>query len=365
MKVIAEIGVNHDGDVNIALKMVDACKRVGADYAKFQIFDPAKLVTARARRATYQTQTVGAGSQFDMLKSLQLSYDDFRTLKAYCDDIGIAFLATPFDENSACFLIDDLGCRTVKVGSGDMDNIPLLLLIASKGVEMIVSTGMATVDEIRRSVDAIAYGQICYRNGTDPFAGGFPSLEMITQAGRSSQEDGTLAAFLTLLHCTSEYPAHHPTLNMSAIVLLREVFHPIPIGFSDHSTDHVAAVMATTLGATVIERHITYDKLAEGPDHAASLDELEFARMMDRIEATVRALGTGQKAPSGNELALRGVARKRILAARSIKSGQILTLRDIVLKRSSEGRAAGDIFDVIGRAAAADMDIDDAISTEI
>ncbi|UVK48509.1 N-acetylneuraminate synthase family protein (plasmid) [Mesorhizobium sp. AR07] len=363
MKVIAEIGVNHDGDVNIALKMVDACKRLGADYAKFQIFDAAKLVTASARRATYQTQTVGAGSQFDMLKSLQLSYDDFRTLKAYCDEIGIAFLATPFDEDSACFLIDDLGCRTIKVGSGDMDNLPLLLLVASKGVEMIVSTGMATVDEIRRSVDAIAYGQLCYRRGSDPFASGFPTIDMITEAGRSLQEDGTLAAFLTLLHCTSEYPAHHPTLNMSAIVLLREVFHPVSIGFSDHSTDDVAAIMATTLGATVIERHITYDKLAEGPDHGASLDEREFARMMDRIKATANALGSGQKNPSDNELALRGVARKRIVAARPIRAGQILTHKDIALKRSSEGRPAGDIFDVIGRAATDDVNIDDAIST--
>jgi sialic acid synthase SpsE len=360
MKIIAEIGVNHDGEVAKALALIEACARAGADYAKFQIFQASSLTTANAARATYQADALGGGSQLDMLRALELSYADFRHLKRRCDEIGIQFLATPFDEQSALFLIDDLGSHTVKIGSGDLDNLPLLIRIASRGVAMIVSTGMSTNDDIELAVDAMAFGRLAHRDGRDPLNGPFPSRTDLASAG-SELGRAEIARFLTLLHCTSEYPATHATLNMRAIPAMRDIYAPIAIGFSDHSTDDVAAIIAVTLGATVIERHITYDRAARGPDHAASLDEAQFTRMVSHIRNAAEGLGSKVKSLSSGERAIRAIARKRIVAARALPAGHVLTLSDIALKRSPEGRAAADLFKVIGQALANDTDIDAAI----
>lgn len=359
MKIIAEIGVNHDGDVARALALVESCKRLGADYAKFQVFDSSKLVTKDAKRAAYQAEALGEGTQQDMLRKLELGNDDFRRIHAHCEKIGIAFLATPFDLDAARFLIDDLGCGTVKVGSGDLDNLPLLLTIASRGVDMIVSTGMSDYDEVTLSVGAIAYGRMMHARGEKfGLESRFPGTEDMRQALAAGAPSG-----LTLLHCTSEYPATHPTLNMRAITAMREMFAPIPIGFSDHSTDDVAAIMAVCFGAVMIERHITYDRTAVGPDHAASLDEPAFARMIEAIRTAEAALGfaEGRKVMSSGEKAIRGIARKRLVAGRDLKAGETLTLANTLLKRAPDGIAAGRIGEVLGKELAADASQDTPI----
>jgi N-acetylneuraminate synthase len=363
MKIIAEIGVNHDGDVERALALVDACARAGADYAKFQVFRSALLTTASAKRAEYQSEAMGDGDQTSMLKALELTNAEFHRLKQHSDRVGIQFLATPFDEESATFLIDDLGCRTVKIGSGDMDNLPLLIRIAARGVALIVSTGMADVDEIRLALDAMAFGRLAFETGRgDPLATGeFPTRAALAAAGRTVGLAG-LSQFVTLLHCTSEYPARHATLNMLAIPSMRALFAPIAIGYSDHSTDHVAAIMATTLGATVLERHVTYDRRAKGPDHAASLDEAELTEMIRAVGLARAALGSGDKRPSSGETAVRAVARKRIVAARAMQAGERVRLVDVALKRASDGLPAAALVDVIGGRLAQRVEIDDPVA---
>jgi N-acetylneuraminate synthase len=358
-KIIAEIGVNHDGDLDRALALVDCCARLGVDYAKFQIFSAAKLVTDSAERADYQVKAVGVGSQRDMLRKLELSEADFRCIHDRCRSVGIKFLATPFDYDAACFLIEDLNCDTVKIGSGDMDNAPLLMAIASRGADMIVSTGMSDEREIEQACKFIAYGRTLHRKGL-PFGptSNYPSQAILDLDFNHSKAEG-----LTLLHCTSEYPAAHAALNMQAISAMFSQFSPIPLGFSDHSTDDVAAIMAVTLGAVLIERHLTYDRAAAGPDHAASLDEAGFARMIAAVSLTEAALGQngGRKSLSVGEQAIRRIARKKVVAGRNLKAGEILTLANTTLKRAPRGIAAGQMGTVLGKQLRADVSADTPI----
>ena len=358
MRIIAEIGVNHDGSEARAIELVEACARAGADAAKFQIFSTDALVTRDAGRAAYQADALGAGSQADMLRRLELGPDAFRRIADACGTCGIEFLATPFDPHSARFLIDDLGARTVKVGSGDLDNLPLLIALAMRGVAMIVSTGMSSLGEIEDAVDAVAWGRLMHERGeraTDRFP---PRDER--RAARGALR-GSLADTLTLLHCTSEYPAAHDTLNMTMIPTLGAAFR-LPVGFSDHSTDDTAAIMAVCMGATVIERHVTHDRAAEGPDHAASLDPAGLARMVAAVRDAVAALGSGRKVMSGGEAGVRAVARKRVLAARPIRRGETIALADVALKRAASGPAARELEHLIGRPAARDLAPDEPVA---
>lgn len=346
MKIIAEIGVNHDGSVDRARSLIDLSADCGADYAKFQIFQASELATQTAALAAYQETPGQPASQVDMLRTLELGREDFCLLAEHCAARGIAFLATPFDLASAAFLTEELNCREVKVGSGDCDNIVLLIALAATGAKLIVSTGMSTLADVELAVDAVSYGALLHERGErwDPLHP--PTPEALREARSRLRED--VAQRLTLLHCTSEYPAEHASLNLAAIPVLRSAFG-VPVGLSDHSRDHVAAIASVVLGSTVIERHITDDRTARGPDHAASLEGADFAEMVAQIRAAEVALSTGRKSPSAGEVAIRSVARKKIVAAREIAPDEPLTLANLTLKRASAGLEAGRILQVVGR----------------
>lgn len=301
--IIAEAGVNHNGDLGLAMRMVDAAKECGCDYVKFQTFRTGALVTRKAEKAAYQKQNTGNNdSQFEMLRKLELEPDAFRKLRDHCVKVGIGFLSTPFDEESALAL-DALGMEQFKLSSGDITNKPLLQTIAALHKPMILSTGMCTMEEVRSAV------------------------KWVEACGNSQ---------LTLLHCTSDYPTPYPDVNMKAMLTLRDAF-PYPVGYSDHTQGIVVPVMAASMGAAVIEKHFTLDKQMEGPDHKASLDPAELKAMTEAIRIVEAAMGTGIKAPTEGERSTRIAARKSIVAKRDLAAGEILTAADMAMKRPGTG----------------------------
>lgn len=302
--VIAEAGVNHNGDVQLAHRLIDAARQAGADAVKFQTFRTERLVTRAAAMADYQRENIGRSlSQFEMLKELELSFDDFRALQEHARRAGIEFLSTPDDEESLDFLADVLQLKLLKVGSGEVNNLPFLRRIGAKGRPVVLSTGMATLGEVERAIATLTGGR-------------------------------KLA--LTLLHCTSSYPCPLGQVNLRAMQTLREAFG-LPVGYSDHTVGCEVAVAATALGACVIEKHFTLDRLMPGPDHAASLDPVQLAEMIRMIRGVEMAMGSARKGPTDVELATRRIVRRRAVAARALPQGQQLVAEDLAFKRSGEG----------------------------
>lgn len=322
--IIAEAGVNHNGDINLAYKLIDAAKEVGVDCIKFQTFKTENLVTKTAKKAEYQVEnTKNNDSQFAMLKKLELSYDDFKSLKEYCDKIDIEFMSTPFD-NDSVNLLEKLNMKTYKISSGDITNKPFLEYVASKNKPIILSTGMCTMDEVQEAVS------------------------WIEKAGNKQ---------ITLLHCTSNYPTPYSDVNMNAMITLDKAF-PYPTGYSDHTKGIIIPIMAVSMGATVIEKHFTLDKNMEGPDHKASLDVNELREMVKAIRDIESAKGSGEKQPAESELSTREVARKSIVAAREIKKGHVITREDICLKRPGDGILPKEIDKIIGKTAVTNISED-------
>lgn len=356
MKTIAEVGVNHNGDMDLAIELIRKSAASGADTVKFQTFKTEQLVTRTAQQAGYQHRNFEQDkpdTQFGMLKALELGFDDFRTLKDECHRQNIQFLSTPFDIESAHFLTDALGDKVIKVGSGDFDNYPLLIAIASRGVEVILSTGMATLGEIEMSLGALAFGYLAGARET-------PSIEAFWAAFGTAEARDVLAQKVTILHCTTEYPAPPESLNLRAIPLIARAFG-VPVGFSDHSQGDAAAIAALTLGATVLEKHVTLDRSLPGPDHKASMEPDEFARMVTKLKATKTALGDGIKRVQQAEIANKKIARKSPVAARAIRAGDVITEEDITLKRTVGGGPAADYYRFLGQPATRDYEADDVI----
>lgn len=312
--IIAEAGVNHNGDLRCAKKLIDAAAAAGIDAVKFQTFIVESLVTSDAPQASYQKKNAADTSQRAMLKKLELSFPAFRKLAAYSRRRGIIFLSTPFDSESARFL-DGLKVPLFKISSGDLNNIPFLVEIASYRRPMIISTGMATLTEIGEAVRAIR------------------------KTGNRK---------LTLLQCTTNYPTDYRDVNLRAMAALREKFD-LPVGLSDHTQGIEVAVAAAALGATVVEKHFTLDKSMPGPDHKASLDPVELAAMVRAIRNVEMAMGDGKKSVRCCEKEVRAVARKSLVAACEIPAGIRITARDLVIKRPGTGIAPADIRWVIGR----------------
>jgi N-acetylneuraminate synthase len=303
--VIAEVGVNHNGSMEIAKKLVDAAVAAGADAVKFQTFKTEKLVTKNAQKAEYQKQnTKNNGTQFEMLKKLELSYEDHIKIYNYCSKKNIMFLSTPFDFESAD-LLEKLGVKMYKISSGDVTNLPLLKYIASKKKTMILSTGMSNLGEIEEAVDSIK------AEGNDE---------------------------IILMHCTSNYPARYEDVNLKAINTLKNSFY-LPVGYSDHTPGIEIPIAAAALGACVIEKHFTLDKSMEGPDHKASLNPHELTEMVKSIRNIESAIGSGIKKCSLNEENVKVAARKSIVASRDIKKGEIINIEDIDYKRPGSGLA--------------------------
>lgn len=327
--IIAEAGVNHNGSLKKALELVDRAAEAGADLVKFQTFDATRLASARAPKASYQTRTTDAGeSQLEMLRRLQLSPEAHSQIMALCDERGIGFLSTPFDEGSLSLLVEDFGLSKVKLGSGELTNAPLLLACARSGAEVILSTGMGTLGEVEEALGVLAFGMLCERapRGRADFAA------VLTDP----QAWQTLRARVTLLHCTTEYPAPVAQTNLRAITTMRAAFG-LRVGYSDHTEGRAISLAAVALGAEVLEKHFTLDRGLPGPDHAASLEPKELAALVTEIRAVEAALGNGIKQPGAAELANRAIARKSLHAARDLAVGEVLQPGDIAVLRPGDG----------------------------
>ena len=325
--IIAEAGVNHNGSLELAKKLVDAAKEVGADCVKFQTFISNNIVSKSAEKAEYQKQHTGvAESQQDMLKKLELSFEDFVELNQYCKSKNIEFMSTAFDFESIDFL-DSLEMRIWKIPSGEITNLPYLIKIAKLNKPIILSTGMSTMEDIENAIKVL-------------------------------KENGALE--MTVLHCTTEYPTPFGDVNLRAMNTIKEVFN-VNVGYSDHTKGIEVPIAAVSLGATVIEKHFTLDREMEGPDHKASLEPNELKSMIDSIRNIELALGNGLKQPVESEKKNMAIVRKSIFAKQRIKKGEILTEDNLTVKRPGFGISPMKWFEVIGTKAIKDFYEDEMI----
>ncbi|MHC8508104.1 MAG: N-acetylneuraminate synthase [Rhodospirillales bacterium] len=342
--IIAEAGVNHDGDMAAALALVDAAARCGADAVKFQTFRADALVSHTAPKAAYQQTTSAADeSQHAMLRRLELNADQHRQLAARAAECGVMFLSTPFDEHSAAFLLDDMGLETLKIGSGNLTDGPLLLRVGRARPRVILSTGMAALDEVREALSVLAFSMTAEKTAT-------PGRAAFKAAYESDTGQAALREKVTLLHCASAYPAPMQDANLRAMQTLRDAFG-LPAGYSDHTQGAAAAIAAAALGACVIEKHLTLDKSRAGPDHAASATPDELAALIAAVRETESALGDGVKQPRAAEADVRRVARKSLTAARAVAAGEAFDMANLTAKRPGSGVSAMAYWDVLGRAA--------------
>ncbi len=355
--IIAEAGVNHNGSLEIAKALVRIAQKAGADAVKFQTFISEKEISQYAEKAEYQKETTSkTESQLDMVKKLELAFHEFIELKKYCEHVGIEFLSTPFDFESADFLINTLKLETIKISSGDITNAPFLLAIAKAKVNIILSTGMATLSEIEKALGVLAFGLI--DDGLTP-----PSIAAFEEAYISKMGQKLLKEKVTLLHCTTEYPAPLDEVNLLAIQTMNKTFG-LQVGYSDHTEGIEVPIAAVSLGSTIIEKHMTYDKNADGPDHKASLEPLELVTMIKGIRGIEKALGTGIKLPTKSELKNRKVARKSIVADKAIQQGEFLTDENITFKRPGDGISPFEFWAIKNTKATKNYSIDERIEVE-
>jgi N,N'-diacetyllegionaminate synthase len=327
--VIAEAGVNHNGQESLALDLIAAAARSGADAVKFQTFSADKLVRPGADKAEYQKRETGDGDQHAMLQALEMSESLHRTLFDRCGELGIEFMSTPFDEDAADFLVS-LGMRRIKVPSGEITNHPYLEVLATKGLPLIVSTGMASIGEIREAVGVIANAR--------------------ARCGFTTP----LAQVLTILHCTSNYPAAVSDVNLRAMRTIAAETG-FPVGYSDHTLGLAVSTAAVALGAVVIEKHFTLDRTLPGPDHRASLLPEELTNLVRQIRDVELAMGSAVKAPVPAELAIRDLVRRSVTAVRAMKRGAIVSPEDVALLRPGNGIPPRERDAVIGRKTARDI----------
>ena len=321
--IIAEAGVNHNGSIDIAKKLIDVAAETGADAVKFQTFKAENVVSRFAAKAEYQKKTTDADeSQFDMIKRLELNEDAHKELMDYGRDKGIIFLSTPFDLESID-LLNNLGIEIFKIPSGEITNLPYLRKIGRLKKKVILSTGMADLGEIGNAINVLT-------------------------------EYGTRKDDITVLHCNTEYPTPFEDVNLSAMLTIRDAFK-VKVGYSDHTPGIEATVAAVALGATVIEKHFTIDKNMKGPDHKASLEPDELKAMVHAIRNIEKALGNGIKKPSRSEMKNIQVVRKSIVAAKDIKKGETFTDDNITVKRPGTGISPMKWDGIIGKAAIKDF----------
>ena len=325
--IIAEAGVNHNGSLDIAKKLVDEAKKSGADCIKFQTFIAENIISKNAKQAKYQTKNIGKEqSQLEMIKKLELSFEDFKQLNNYCIEKNIDFLSTAFDLESIDFL-ESLGMNTWKIPSGEITNLPYLIKIAKLKKKVILSTGMSTMQEIEDAVN------IFKKYGTND---------------------------ITILHCTTQYPTLFEDVNLNAMLSIKEKFG-YDVGYSDHTKGIEVPIAAVALGATVIEKHFTLDNNMIGPDHKASLQPDELKKMVESIRNIELSLGDGRKVVANSEKENMSIARKSIVAKKSIRKGQLLSEENITVKRPGDGISPMKWFDVLGTVAIRDFEEDELI----
>ncbi|MEX1078666.1 MAG: N-acetylneuraminate synthase family protein [Homoserinimonas sp.] len=347
--IIAEAGVNHNGSLDRALEMVGVAASAGADAIKFQTFSADKLAGKDANLAEYQkTSADDKRTQWDLLKSLELSHADFLAIEERCDQEGIVFLSTGFDIGELHFLVEQLSVPVIKIASGDLTYAPMLFEAGLTGLPIVLSTGMANLDEIDMALDFIAAGYAVH-SGVLP-EDSAPTLEMRKHARDDESIQRVLQEKVTILHCTTQYPAPPEILNLNAMTTIAARFN-LRVGYSDHSMGFLASTVAVSLGATVIEKHFTLDKSLEGPDHAASLSAVELVMFIDQLRSTQVVLGSPDKACQPEEEANRTVVRRSLVAAKSITEGQVISVADVECRRPGTGRTSFDFWDVVGTAA--------------
>jgi N,N'-diacetyllegionaminate synthase len=324
--IIAEAGVNHNGRVDLAKKMIDAAKDAGADAVKFQTFKTENAISVKAPMAAYQKKNTGKDeSQYSMVKRLELSYEDFCSLKSYCDKKKIIFMSTPHSSTGDVDLVSKLA-PAIKVGSGDLTNLPFLEYIAMKGKPVIIGTGMADMDEVAHA------------------------LRVIKKHNKN----------IVLMHCTTSYPAEYEDVNLLAMSTMKEKFKTLA-GYSDHTKGTLVSVIAVAMGASVLEKHFTLDKDMEGPDHKASLEPSELKSMVSDIRLVEKIMGTGTKKPTRTELEVSKVARKSIVASEDISKGATIREHMLAIKRPGTGIPPGSMAEVLGKKARRDIEKDDLI----
>lgn len=328
--IIAEAGVNHNGSVELAKKLIDVAVEAGADAVKFQTFKAEKLVSKNARKAEYQKKNINDGddSQFNMLKKLELDVDTHNELIAYCQQKKIMFLSTPFDHESI-ELLNDLGIEIFKIPSGEITNLPYLRHIGRLGKKVILSTGMADIGEIE------------------------DALDILTEAGTKKEN-------ITVLHANTMYPTPMEDVNLKAMVTIGKTFD-IAYGYSDHTLGIEVDIAAVALGAGCIEKHFTLDCAMEGPDHKASLEPDELKAMVKAIRNIELALGSGAKKPSKSEMPNKAIARKSIVAKTAIKKGEVLSEENLAIKRPGDGINPMRWDEIVGSLAAKNYEEDELI----
>lgn len=351
--IIAEAGVNHNGNLDMAMQLVDIAADSGADIVKFQIFDSNMLTTRQAEKADYQrTPSDNSQNQQSMLKALELSHEDFKKISRYCNARGIEFLATAFDEVSLEFLLSELDVKRLKIPSGELTNLPFIMRHAKSGLPLILSTGMASESEITEALATIAFA-VLYPD-REP-----ASRKELASALQSIPHD-ELARRITILQCTTAYPTADSDVNLRVIPALSLHFR-CDIGFSDHTPDIFAAPLAVAAGATVIEKHFTLSRNLPGPDHKASLEPDELRTMIKAIRRSEIMLGKAVKSISPTEAKNLHAARKSLVATRPIKAGQMLTTQNITAKRPGNGLSPACYWDIINTTASKDYDQDELI----
>jgi len=327
--IIAEAGVNHNGSVDLAKKLIDAASVSGADAVKFQTFKAENLVVKNTQKADYQRQTTDASeSQFDMIKKLELDVETHKELIAYCQEKDIMFLSTPFDHESID-LLSDLGLQIFKIASGEITNLPYLRHIGSLGKRVILSTGMSNLGEVG------------------------DALDILINAGTSKDN-------ITVLHANTMYPTPMEDVNLNAMLTIQKEFD-IAVGYSDHTLGIEVDIAAVAMGASCIEKHFTLDKTMDGPDHKASLEPEELKAMVDAIRNIEKALGSSEKKPSLSETVNIDIVRKSIVANQKISKGDILTDKNITIKRPGNGISPMQWDEVIGAVAVKNYKLDDLI----
>ena len=419
--IIAEAGVNHNGNLETAYQLVDAAVAAGADAVKFQTFKAENLVTQHAGKAAYQKITTAADeNQLTMLKRLELKYELHFQLLAYCQKLGIEFLSTAFDFESLDFLVRELCVETLKIPSGEITNGPFLLAHAQTGKQIILSTGMATLGEVETALGVLAFGYIAtameggsvaickepmrptameggsvaiFKEPMRPTAmeggsvaigrepmrptatdGGSiainrkpmrqqPSINAFQQAYSSEQGQTLLREKVTLLHCTSEYPTPMENINLKAMDVLQQAFG-LRVGYSDHSVGLVVPIAAAARGATVIEKHFTLDRTQQGPDHQVSLEPDELKSMVHGIRDVEKALGQKLKCPQPLELENQKVVRKSLVAGRAISAGECFTETNLAIKRPGTGKSPMDYWALLGESSNRNYDTDEVLKND-
>jgi N-acetylneuraminate synthase len=351
--IIAEAGVNHNGSLEMARRLIEVAAESGADAVKFQTFRASAIVTRTAGKAEYQKATSGASeSQYEMLKRLELDEEAHRSLLTYSNEKKVQFLSTPFDQESVDLLVQTLDLPLLKLSSGEITNASLLLKAARSGKPIILSTGMATLGDVETALGVLAFG---YTNRD-----GLPGEAAFRAVYATAEGQTALRERVTLLHCTTEYPAPFTDVNLRAMETLSAAFG-LRVGFSDHTEGITVPIAASALGATVIEKHFTLDRTLPGPDHKASLEPDELKQMVTAIRQVELALGTSRKYPSSTEIINAAVARKSIVVARYIKAGEPFTEENLTIKRPGGGISPLRYWELLGRPANRDYAPDEAV----